>query len=142
MTQVLNFLLDLFKYNDNSKNTFADNYYRAALVEALGETVTPVVSMVRNDGVITSESLADDTKKVLEEVTRYLNLEKLLPCYRFTGEYRYRRLLKCKPSYIDGFKQEHSLKTEKFRLSYSEITIVCNFELGQQRGTMLLAAEV
>ena len=92
MTQVLNFLLDLFKYNDNSKNTFADNYYRAALVEALGETVTPVVSMVRNDGVITSESLADDTKKVLEEVTRYLNLEKLLPCYRFTGEYHYRRL--------------------------------------------------
>ena len=91
MTQVLNFLLDLFKYNDNSKNTFADNYYRAALVEALGETVTPVVSMVRNDGVITSESLADDTKKVLEEVTRYLNLEKLLPCYRFTGEYPYRR---------------------------------------------------
>ena len=30
--EVLTFLLDLFKYNDNSKNTFADNYYRAALV--------------------------------------------------------------------------------------------------------------
>jgi len=81
---VLNFLLDLFKYNDNSKNTFSDNYYRANLVTALGETVTPVVSMLQNDGVITSESLTEDTKKVLEEITRYLNLEKLLPCYRYT----------------------------------------------------------
>ena len=26
--EVLSFLLDLFKYNDNSKNTFSDNYYR------------------------------------------------------------------------------------------------------------------
>jgi len=81
---VLNFLLDLFKYNDNSKNTFSDNYYRASLVTALGETVTPVVSMLQNDGVINSESLTEDTKKVLEEITRYLNLEKLLPCYRYT----------------------------------------------------------
>ena len=30
--EVLKFLLDLFKYNDNSKNNFSDNYYRAALV--------------------------------------------------------------------------------------------------------------
>lgn len=34
---VIRFLLDLFKYNDNSKNRFSDNYYRAALVRALGE---------------------------------------------------------------------------------------------------------
>ena len=45
--EVLKFLLDLFKYNDNSKNTFSDNYYRAAMVEALGETVTPVVSVLQ-----------------------------------------------------------------------------------------------
>lgn len=30
--EVLKFLLDLFKYNDNSKSNFSDNYYRAALV--------------------------------------------------------------------------------------------------------------
>jgi transcription initiation factor TFIID subunit 2 len=34
--EVLKFLLDLFKYNDNSKNTFSDNYYRGAMVDALG----------------------------------------------------------------------------------------------------------
>ena len=45
--EILKFLLDLFKYNDNSKNTFSDNYYRACLVDALGETVTPVVSVLQ-----------------------------------------------------------------------------------------------
>merc|ERR1712241_1625757 len=82
--EVLKFLLDLFKYNDNSKNTFSDNYYRAALVDALGETVTPVVSRVLQTEAISSDSLTEDTRRVLEEVTRYLNLDKLLPCYRHT----------------------------------------------------------
>ena len=36
----------------------------------LGETVTPVVSMLAQEGPITSESLAEDTEKVLEEITR------------------------------------------------------------------------
>lgn len=31
---------------------------------------------------ITGESLSSDTKLVLEEITRNLNLEKLLPCYK------------------------------------------------------------
>lgn len=33
---------------------------------------------------ITAESLSIDTKAILEEVTRNLNLEKLLPCYKYT----------------------------------------------------------
>merc|ERR1719391_839575 len=82
--EILKFLLDLFKYNDNSKNTFSDNYYRQGLVKALGETVTPVVSRVLQTEAISSDSLTEDTRRVLEEVTRYLNLEKLLPCYRHT----------------------------------------------------------
>ncbi|KAJ4440026.1 Transcription initiation factor TFIID subunit 2, partial [Periplaneta americana] len=82
--EVIRFLLDLFKYNDNSKNRFSDNYYRASLVEALGATVTPVISVVQQGTAITAESLSSDTKLVLEEITRCLNLEKLLPCYKFT----------------------------------------------------------
>lgn len=83
--EVMKFLLDLFKYNENSKNKFSDNYYRTALVEALGETVTPVVSVLAQTGQpITSDSLSADTKLILEEMTRCLNLEKLLPCYKFT----------------------------------------------------------
>lgn len=82
--EVIRFLLDLFKYNDNSKNRFSDNYYRASLVEALGETVTPVISVVQQGSEITAESLSSDTKLVLEEITRNLNMEKLLPCYKLT----------------------------------------------------------
>ncbi|RWS30072.1 Transcription initiation factor TFIID subunit 2-like protein, partial [Leptotrombidium deliense] len=85
--EVLRFLLDLFKYNDNSKNKFSDNYYRAALIDALAETVTPVVtSIFSRAGLqqITTEALPPETKLILEEITRYLNLDKLLPCYRFT----------------------------------------------------------
>uniref|UniRef100_A0A023F4P3 Transcription initiation factor TFIID subunit 2 n=1 Tax=Triatoma infestans TaxID=30076 RepID=A0A023F4P3_TRIIF len=82
--EVIKFLLDLFKYNDNSKNRFSDNYYRAALVEALGETVTPVISVVQQGTEITAESLSSDTKLILEEITRNLNMEKLLPCYKLT----------------------------------------------------------
>lgn len=82
--EVIRFLLDLFKYNDNSKNRYSDNYYRAMLVEALGETVTPVVSVVQPGTANSAESLSADTKLVLEEVTRILNLEKMLPCYKYT----------------------------------------------------------
>ena len=39
-----------------------------------GETVTPVVSMLAQEGPMTSESLAEDTKKVLEEITRSVDL--------------------------------------------------------------------
>ena len=84
---MLRFILDLFKYNDNSKNTFSDNYYRAALVDALGDTVTPVVSVHQaslSAAALTAESLSPDTKLILEEVSRYLNLEKLLPSYKYT----------------------------------------------------------
>lgn len=82
--EVVRFLLDLFKYNDNSKNRHSDNYYRAALIEALGNTVTPVVSVMAQGTPITSENLSADTKSILEEITRLLNLEKALPCYKYT----------------------------------------------------------
>ncbi|GJQ75752.1 putative zinc ion binding protein [Trypoxylus dichotomus] len=82
--EVIRFLLELFKYNDNSKNRYSDNYYRAALIEALGQTVTPVVSVIQQGAPITSENLSADSKLLLEEITRMLNLEKSLPCYKNT----------------------------------------------------------
>ena len=54
-------------------------------VDALGDTVTPVVSVHQaSSSAVTAESLSPDTKLILEEVSRYLNLEKLLPSYRYT----------------------------------------------------------
>lgn len=50
--EILKFILDLFKYNDNSKNRYSDNYYRASLIEALGATITPVISLMQKGQVI------------------------------------------------------------------------------------------
>ena len=61
---------------------YSDNYYRAALIEALGESVTPVVSPI-TDGTITPDSLSPETRQLLDEIVRALNLDKLLPCYKF-----------------------------------------------------------
>ena len=87
--EVIRFLLDLFKYNDNSKNKMSDNYYRASLIEALAETVTPAVSAALVRSVFTqssssAEALSSETKLILEEITRYFNLDKLMPCYKHT----------------------------------------------------------
>ena len=42
--------ITVVEYNANSRNTLSDSYYRARLVDALGETVTPVVSMLQVRG--------------------------------------------------------------------------------------------
>lgn len=83
--EVFKFIMELFKYNDNSRNKFSDNYYRAALVEAVSKTVTPAITLMSTPGQgPTADNLSAETKQILEEITRYLNLEKLLPCYRHT----------------------------------------------------------
>lgn len=60
--EVIRFLLDLFKYNDNSRNHYSDVYYRSVLVDSLGDTITPVISVVQQGAPITSENLSTDTK--------------------------------------------------------------------------------
>ncbi|BFZ20925.1 hypothetical protein BsWGS_23965 [Bradybaena similaris] len=86
LPEITKFLLDLFKYNDNSRNKWSDNYFRAALVEALAASITPAVTNVSliTGQVVTADMLSADIKLVVEEVVRSLNLEKLMPCYKFT----------------------------------------------------------
>lgn len=81
--EVLHYIIDLIKFNDNTKNKYSDNYYRASLVDALASSITPAVSMSNASQKITAENLSQDIKMVMEEITRFLNLEKLLPCYKY-----------------------------------------------------------
>ncbi|PAA74224.1 hypothetical protein BOX15_Mlig007954g1, partial [Macrostomum lignano] len=77
--EVPEFILNLLRFNDNSKNIYADDYYRAALIESLFRTVSPAAT------VTTENFLAKLPKPIaalLEEVTRHMNLEKLMPSYR------------------------------------------------------------
>jgi len=81
--EVVQFLLDLVKYNDNSRNKYSDNYYRSSLVASLSNTVSPAVAVSTEQG-FTSESLTSDIRVIVDELTRFLNLEKHLPSYRYT----------------------------------------------------------
>ncbi|CAL1530604.1 unnamed protein product [Lymnaea stagnalis] len=85
LNEITKFLLDLFKYNDNSRNKWSDNYYRAALVEALSASITPAVTNVSliTGQVVTAATLSENMKLVVEEVVRCLNIEKLMPCYKY-----------------------------------------------------------
>lgn len=97
--EIMRFLLDLFKYNDNGKNHYSDVYYRSCLIDALGNSITPVISVMQQGTKITSDNLTPDAKLVLEEVTKILNLEKHLPSYKFKASVSclkvLRKLQKC-----------------------------------------------
>lgn len=65
-----------------SVSQFSDNYYRADLIRALTNSLTPAISI--SNEVRTVDNLNSDVRLILEEITRYLNMEKLLPSFRNT----------------------------------------------------------
>lgn len=67
---------------------FSDNYYRAELIGALTNSLTPAISI--NNEVRTVDNLNADVRLILEEITRFLNMEKLLPSFRNTITVRFR----------------------------------------------------
>ena len=76
------FLLDLLKYNDNTKNRYADYYYKAALLSALATTVCSLGHYSREARIPTTpDDLAIDVRSTLDELTLAMNLEKLRPSY-------------------------------------------------------------
>jgi transcription initiation factor TFIID subunit 2 len=86
-SECIRFLLDLIKYNENSKNNFSDCFYKASLIEALGCTIAPasVAASLQLDSLgPKSANLTQDIKLVLEEIVLRLNLEKVLPTYAHT----------------------------------------------------------
>jgi len=83
--KILQFILDLIKYNDNRYNKFSDGYYKSCLIDSLTNAVTSAVTMVATDSdgkqLVPAQQ---DAQLILGEVVRHLNLEKLLPTYRFS----------------------------------------------------------
>ncbi len=81
--EVVRFILDLIKYNENSKNRFSDCYYRAALIDGLSNTLSSSVASLNTFGGSKSSNLSADLHSVIEEIVLRLNLEKILPSYHF-----------------------------------------------------------
>jgi transcription initiation factor TFIID subunit 2 len=73
---VTRFILSLLSTNDNSRNGYADDYYKAALVEALGETSTSFLTTCRFTEV------CESSRAALVEIVKMLNLEVTKPSYR------------------------------------------------------------
>jgi len=65
-SDVLEFLIDLLKNNDNSENKYSDYSYIKSLLLAIGNTNTQGMT---------------DTEKTLKELNRYLHFEELIPSY-------------------------------------------------------------
>ncbi|XP_062509199.1 transcription initiation factor TFIID subunit 2-like isoform X2 [Corticium candelabrum] len=82
---VLVFLQDLIKYNDNRINSYSDCYYVSSLVDALSLVITPAVAIAGTPSKPEISNLSAgsaDAQIVAKEVVELLNLEKLLPSYR------------------------------------------------------------
>ncbi|VDP80874.1 unnamed protein product [Echinostoma caproni] len=79
--EVLSFVTDLLRQNDNSRNAYSDCYYRADLIKTLKDTLTPAI-VVR--GVMSASSLPVEARTVVEEVAHHFNLDSQIMSYRGT----------------------------------------------------------
>lgn len=97
---------------------FSDNYYRADLIRALTNSLTPAISI--NNEVRTVDNLNSDVRLILEEITRYLNMEKLLPSFRNTITVRLREQFVCASICLTDVLQKYTslLKKCLYNASY------------------------
>ena len=84
---VFNFVFSVIKMSDNTENLYSDNYYRATLVDCLTNMITPAVSLhdhASPERLLTSDDLSPEAKIIVQEIVRFLNMEKCLPSYQYT----------------------------------------------------------
>ena len=86
--EVLNFLLDLLKYNENTSNDYSDDFYVASLVEAMSCSLTiPLSNLSSKPNTISPQqhflSLSKEIHEIVRTVIHLLNIEKLLPSYKY-----------------------------------------------------------
>lgn len=70
-------MLGLLKYNDNSVNRYSDDHYRAALVNAVSNTLSPS-EYADPDRM---DFMNADAEEIVSEVTRALNKDITTPSY-------------------------------------------------------------
>lgn len=87
-SDVVRFLLDLVKFNENSKNKFSDCCLRASLVDALSATLSPSVSVAvavaLESDTASAAASSSQARLVIEQIVLKLNMEKIVPSYRYT----------------------------------------------------------
>ena len=84
--EVLNFLIDLIKYNENSFNDYSDDYYVASLVQAVSNSLSIPLNYLSSKPNINSpyfSLLSTEIFEIVRIVVHLLNIEKLLPSYKY-----------------------------------------------------------
>ncbi|XP_065176434.1 transcription initiation factor TFIID subunit 2-like isoform X2 [Sycon ciliatum] len=86
--EIVTFLSNLMKYNDNRSNQYSDVLMIVALLESLAQTVTqsepaPVVHQSASGSSVSStvSVIAPEAAIVVNEITQRLNMEKLIPSF-------------------------------------------------------------
>lgn len=83
--QIQQFLVDLLTYNDNAQNAFSDAYYITTIIAALGNPFVSAVMREQSELAALSYFEAPPEQAILtaavDEVTRYTNLDRLVPSY-------------------------------------------------------------
>ena len=86
--EILNFLLDLLRYNENTSNDYSDDFYIASLVKAMSCSLTIPLSYLSSKPIAISTqqhffSLSKEIIEIVRTVVHLLNIEKLLPSYKY-----------------------------------------------------------
>ena len=86
--EILNFLLDLLRYNENTSNDYSDDFYIASLVKAMSFSLTiPLTYLSSKPTTISTQqhflSLSKEIIEIVRTIVHLLNIEKLLPSYKY-----------------------------------------------------------
>jgi len=82
--EVVQFLVGLVRLNDNSSNRYSDDHYRAALINALGASLTKVDNLTLPSTELgwRPDRLSTEARLVLIEVTHALNADTMRPSFQ------------------------------------------------------------
>ncbi|CAG8627020.1 10182_t:CDS:1, partial [Ambispora leptoticha] len=88
--EIVEFIMKLLQYNDNTGNEFSDNYYVATLINALGNAFTSDKPNPNdNKTEYISEDISDSLEEALQELERYRYRDMMFPTYRNTTTVAY-----------------------------------------------------
>ncbi|CAD6194636.1 unnamed protein product [Caenorhabditis auriculariae] len=79
LEEVVSFLMDLIKFNDNSTNRYSDDHYRASLYMALATSIAPCETLPLH--IQLPENLSAEIRSIIQEFTYALNMDTMSPSF-------------------------------------------------------------
>ncbi|XP_065647290.1 transcription initiation factor TFIID subunit 2 isoform X3 [Hydra vulgaris] len=95
--RTLQFILELLKYNDNRFNQFHDGFYVSSLIDGLKNVIGPALHLASATSFDERKNLPVDehAKLVLSEVVCRLNMDKIIPSFRYAVTCSCLKVIRC-----------------------------------------------